>query len=213
MVADLSHRLRTPLTVLRMQADALPDPEARERFQEAAAELERAVTGVIEEARRPIREGAGAPVDLGPLARERAEFWGALADDQNRPWRVSVPDRPQRVAVSAADLEAALDALLGNVFSHTADGTGFAVLVEPVPDGGTRLVVEDAGPGFGTDALERGRSGDGSTGLGLDIARRTAEAAGGGIAVGPASLGGARITLEFPAPTADAPPSSRKGGG
>jgi signal transduction histidine kinase len=200
MVADLSHRLRTPLTVLRMQADALPEPEARERFQDAAAELERAVSGVIEEARRPIREGTGAPVDLGALARERAEFWGALADDQNRPWRVSIPDGPRPVAVSAADLEAALDALLGNVFSHTADGTGFAVVVEPGPDGGTRLVVEDAGSGFGADALERGSSGGGSTGLGLDIARRTAEAAGGRIGVGPASLGGARITLEFPAP-------------
>jgi signal transduction histidine kinase len=200
MVADLSHRLRTPLTVLRMQADALPDPEARERFQDAAAELERAVTGVIEEARRPIREGAGAPADLARLARERAEFWGALAEEQHRPWRVDVPEGPRPVAVSAADLEAALDALLGNVFTHTADGAAFAVLVEPGPGGGTSLVVEDAGSGFDPDALERGRSGGGSTGLGLDIARRTVEAAGGRIEVGPASLGGARITLEFPAP-------------
>ena len=199
-MADLSHRLRTPLTVLRMQADALPDREVRERLQDAAAELERAVTGLIEEARRPIREGTGTPADLARLARERAEFWGALADEQDRPWRVAVPDGPCPVAASAADLEAALDALLGNVFTHTADGTAFAVLVEPGAGGGTALVVEDGGSGFDADVVERGRSGGGSTGLGLDIARRTAEAAGGRIGVGPASLGGARITLEFPAP-------------
>jgi signal transduction histidine kinase len=112
-----------------------------------------------------------------------------------------VGDEPRPVAVPRADLDAALDALLGNVFSHTPEGTAFSVTVEPGVDGGSRLILDDAGPGLpGEGVLQRGRSGAGSTGLGLDIARRTAEAAGGRLRLTRAPLGGARIELEFPAP-------------
>ena len=200
-VADLSHRLRTPLTVLRMQTDAIPPGEARERLREAALELERAVTQLIEEARRPLRAGTGGGVDLCRVAGERAEFWGALAEEQGRRWRLEVDGGPCPVRAAEADLEAALDALLANVFAHTPDGAPFSVTVGPAGGGGSRLVVEDAGPGLpGGDVLERGRSGGGSTGLGLDIARRTAESAGGRLMLGPAPGGGTRIELQFPPP-------------
>ena len=43
--------------------------------------------------------------------------------------------------------------------------------------------VRDRGPGFGSDAVRRGRSDRGSTGLGLDIARRCARASGGELVV------------------------------
>lgn len=198
-VADLSHRLRTPLTVLRMQTDAIPAGEARERLREAAMELERAVSQVIEEARRPIRAGAGVAADLAAVARERAEFWGALAEEQSRPFQVETDGQAHLVRVARADLEAALDALLGNVFSHTPEGTPFSVAVRAGSDGGAVLVVDDAGPGLPDSAvLERGRSGGGSTGLGLDIARRTAESAGGRLMVGGAPAGGARVEMQFP---------------
>ena len=41
-------------------------------------------------------------------------------------------------------------------------------------------------------------SGAGGTGLGLDIARRTAEGAGGVFRTGRSAAGGARIAMEFP---------------
>ena len=41
-------------------------------------------------------------------------------------------------------------------------------------------------------------SGSGGTGLGLDIARRTAEGVGGVFRIGRAAAGGARIAMEFP---------------
>jgi signal transduction histidine kinase len=65
-VADLSHRLRTPLTALRLEAEAVPpeaDPDGRLVAQVQA--LERAVTTLIENAlpprRRPrlLRRGRG----------------------------------------------------------------------------------------------------------------------------------------------------------
>jgi signal transduction histidine kinase len=74
------------------------------------------------------------------------------------------------VAVAAEDLAAAVDALLGNVFAHTPDGTGFAVTLTDRAE----LTIADQGPGAPSDVVARGASGGGSTGLGLDIARRAA---------------------------------------
>jgi signal transduction histidine kinase len=199
-VADLSHRLRTPVTALRLDVESLRHPEEAERLAADVDSLARAVDRLITEARRPVREGVRAESDLTLVARERVAFWEVLAEDQDREFTTSIPDGPCPVAVTRDDLEAALDALLGNVFAHTPEGTRFCVKVEEI-DSGPALVVEDEGPGLpGAGAVERGRSGGGSTGLGLDIARRTAEAAGGRIVLANRDGGGARIELRFNAP-------------
>lgn len=202
-VADLSHRLRTPVTALRLDVESLRHPEEAERLAADVDGLARAVDRLISEARRPVREGVRAESDLADVARERVAFWEVLAEDQGREFTTSIPDGPCPVAVTRDDLAAALDALLGNVFAHTDEGTRFCVRIEEV-DGAPALVVEDEGPGLpGASALERGQSGGGSTGLGLDIARRTAEAAGGCILLGDRDGGGARIELRFAAPRSD----------
>lgn len=196
-VADLSHRLRTPVTALRLDVESLRNPEEAERLAADVDALARAVDRLITEARRPMREGVRAESDLTVVARERVAFWEVLAEDQGRELRTELPERPCPVPVSRDDLEAALDALLGNVFAHTPDGTPFCVSVLD-GDGGPTLVVEDEGPGLpGDSALERGASGGGSTGLGLDIVRRTAEAGGGRIVLAERDGGGARIEVHF----------------
>ncbi|HKX72302.1 MAG TPA: ATP-binding protein, partial [Acidimicrobiales bacterium] len=62
------------------------------------------------------------------------------------------------------------------------------------------LHVDDAGGGIDDPeaVLARGATGAGSTGLGLDIARRAAETAGGALTIGRSPLGGARVTLHLP---------------
>jgi len=208
LVADLSHRLRTPLTVLRLDAEGLDNPEEARRMADGVEELERAVTSVIRQARRPV-ETDMIPLpetDAAKAAADRLAFWAPLAEDQERAFEfVGVEDddegRPPAsttVAVSADELEAALDALLGNVFAHTPEGTAFRVEVRILSDGGISVAVEDSGPGLSPDFVERGVSGGGGTGLGLDIARRTAEAAGGVFRIGRSASGGARIAMEFP---------------
>jgi signal transduction histidine kinase len=201
LVADLSHRLRTPLHVLRLEADSLTDRDASQRLGAAVDDLEAAVTGLIEEARRPIRSGVGARADLAAVAQSRVTFWRVLAEDQGRPLRTELAGGPIYVAATAAELEAALDALLGNVFEHTPDGTAFAVTLHMNGESEARLTIDDAGAGIEDTDLERGRSGRRSTGLGLDIARRTVEAAGGGLRIARSELGGASISLTLPSST------------
>jgi signal transduction histidine kinase len=198
LVADLSHRLRTPLTVLRLEADAVGDVEARARLRSAADELEAAVTALIAEARRPITSAVGARADLAALAAHRVAFWSALAEDQGRALQTTLAAGPVLVAVPASELEAAIDALLGNVFEHTPDGTQFAISLRTNDSGIAELTIDDAGPGVDGLVVDRGRSGGGSTGLGLDIARRTAEAAGGALHIARSELGGASISLTLP---------------
>lgn len=207
LVADLSHRLRTPLTVLRLDAEGLDNPEEARRLADDVEELERAVTGVIRQARRPVQEDIIVhESDAAEVAADRLAFWAPLAEDQERPFDfVGVENGTEGrapistcVPVSVDELEAALDALLGNVFAHTPEGTAFRVEVRMLSDGGISLAVEDSGPGLSPDFVERGVSGGGGTGLGLDIARRTAEAAGGVFRIGRSASGGARIAMEFP---------------
>jgi signal transduction histidine kinase len=197
-VADLSHRLRTPLTALRLDAEALRDPVDAERVGVHVNALERMLTAVIHAARRPQREGRMPLSDATAVVGERVAFWSALAEDQDRTSSLELPGEPLPVRAGAGDLAAAVDALLENVIAHTPEGTPFGVRLTAVSPG-ARLEVFDDGPGLPDDEPVRGRS-DRSSGLGLDIARRCAEASGGSMRLGSSPSGGALITLSFASP-------------
>ena len=196
-IADLSHRVRTPLTALRLDAEALPHAQDAARIGAGVDAVQRAVTSVIDAARRRATDATGC--DAVAVVAERVAFWSVLAEDTDRDVHTDLAPGPLPVAVGRADLEALVDALLGNVFAHTPDSTAFAVRLGPRPGGGARLLVADAGPGLppGADVLRRGASGGGSTGLGLDIARRTAEQAGGGLTLGRSPRGGLAATVDL----------------
>jgi signal transduction histidine kinase len=196
--ADLAHRLRTPLTALRLDADSLP-PADRNRILDDVDALGRAVDEVISEARRPVREGLRASTDAVAVVADRVAFWSVLAEEESRALGLQLPSEQLPVRVAAADLGAAVDALLGNVFAHTPEGGSFRVVVRPRDGGGAEVRVADSGPGIPASAVERGQSGGGSTGLGLDIARRTAESSGGGLEV-TSSRSGAVVTLTLGPP-------------
>jgi signal transduction histidine kinase len=205
LAADLSHRLRTPLTVLRLNAASLGEGDAADQTRHAVAQLEREVDQII----RAVRGRGTAPDEAGSVAvscdaaqviRDRAEFWSALAEDESRPWQLAGAEGPVTVPVAAPELAAALDAMLGNVFRHTPEGTAFAIDVHGTPDG-VIVMVSDAGAGIADPelALRRGVGAerDGSTGLGLDIVRRVAESTGGDLAIGRSVLGGTEIRVRL----------------
>ena len=123
-VSDLSHRLRTPVTALRLRIEGVSDPDERARLAGDLDALESTVDHVVREARRSEREGLVAATDGLAVLAARADFWRPLAEDQGRAFDVRV-DAPGPVAVRAseADLAALLDALMDNVFTHTDEGT------------------------------------------------------------------------------------------
>ena len=200
-VADLSHRLRTPLTALRLDTENLRDEEERERLGRDVAGLTRVVDQVISEARRPVREGVTVVCDATAVVTARAAFWQVLAEDTERIVTLRIDPGPIRARLLADDLSHVVDALLGNVFAHTPDGTAFGIDVSRLPGGGCRLVIYDAGPGLpGEDVIARGTSGRGSSGLGLDIARRGAEASGGRLSAQLGAAGGTRVVVDLGPP-------------
>ncbi|MEU9392586.1 HAMP domain-containing sensor histidine kinase [Streptomyces sp. NPDC048324] len=216
LAADLSHRLRTPLTVLRLNAASLGEGPAADQTRAAVAQLEREVDTIIRTAReakpQTAAAGPGAGCDAAEVVRERMAFWSALAEDEGRKWRVAGADRPVRIPVARADLAAALDALLGNVFRHTAEGTAFAVDLHNGEDA-VIVLVSDAGPGIldpeAAMARGRGSGSDGSTGLGLDIVRRLAESTGGDVRIGSSVLGGTEVRIWIQLDGRARPPGGR----
>ncbi|WP_444947518.1 ATP-binding protein [Micromonospora ureilytica] len=199
-VADLSHQLRTPLTALRLEAESLRDPDDAARITAAADGLERAVTGLIRQARWRHAPAQPAAADAAAIVADRVAFWSVLAEDTGRAVTLDLAPGPLPVGVAADNLTAAVDALLGNVFAHTPDGTPFTVRLAREA-GEAVLTVADEGPGMPAGAIRRGTSAAGSTGLGLDIARRAAQTAGGRLELRAGPGGGAQVLLRLGPPT------------
>ncbi|GAA1026567.1 HAMP domain-containing sensor histidine kinase [Virgisporangium ochraceum] len=223
LVADLSHRLRTPLTALRLDAEPITGP-AGERVRRSINNLEVEVDQLIRSARQPpantgeiTKVGAdglpvGARCDASEIVRERMVFWSAVAGDQGRTCKRVGATLPAPVPVSRADLAAALDAILGNVFRYTPQGTPIEVAVTR-RDGWVAVRVDDGGPGIPDPeaAMQRGVSNKGSTGLGLDIARRLAAGVNGAVNIGRSRFGGASVVVLLPDVEAPPRPTSRFG--
>ena len=192
--ADLSHRLRTPLTSLRLQSERLSSDDEREAVLSQVDRLEQAIDQMILATRSVATEEAGS-TDLSGVVSGRSAFWEVLAEEQGRRMTVRVDSRQVLVDLPAAAVEAMVDALIGNVFSHTGPATPFTVAVGH-DAGRPWLEVSDVGPGFSSaDVAKRGVSGAGSTGLGLDIVRRTAESVGGAMELNDRPGGGAVVRV------------------
>ncbi|NHO81664.1 sensor histidine kinase [Micromonospora chalcea] len=228
LVADLSHRLRTPLTALRLDAEALESDDTSigtfseaeldrrrgiRRIRQAIVTLEGEVDQLIKTTRKAVsQESAPASCDVSEVVRDRMVFWSALAGDQNRPHRVVGAQLRIPAPVPRAELAAALDAVIGNVFRYTPQGTAFEVAVSR-RDGWVAIRIDDAGPGIPNPdrALRRGESDQGSTGLGLDIAKRVALQANGSVSIDRARLGGASVVMLLADPDAAPRPVNRFG--
>ena len=194
-IADLSHRLRTPIAALRLQAESVTDLGERDALIGDIVHLEGEVTALIEDVRRA--ESAESTIcDLGVVVGKRMGFWRVVASAQQRSVDVDLhSDSPVLVNLPAAEVLSILDNLVQNVLTHTVAEVGFTVSVASSPP---RLTIADQGDGLpSTDVFNRGSSSGGS-GLGLDIVRRVAEESGGDVTLGVGP--GATIVVRFGEP-------------
>jgi signal transduction histidine kinase len=195
-IADLSHRLRTPITALRLDAEGIQNRSDSDRLVAGVDEVTKAVNDLIRTARAPTQKGASS-CDLVSVASQRCAFWSVLATEQGRQFHQRIPNLRARALLDEAELSAAIDILIENIFSHTDDGVSMSLEVHVTRER-AEIRVGDGGSGIAGNDEERGLSRSGSTGLGLDIARQSVEQAGGAFLVTRSPLGGALVTLQFP---------------
>ena len=170
----------------------MPPGPIAERMRQACDLLDEELEAIIRGTRLGTDRREPKRTDLVEVLADRLAFWSVLAEDQERPWEVVGGDVPVMVPLPRGELILVVDAMLGNVFSHTPDGAAFRVSVSA-----EGLLVDDAGPGIAEPAraVQRGVSGAGSTGLGLDIVRKAADTLGGQLVVARSPLGGARVGI------------------
>jgi signal transduction histidine kinase len=218
LVAAVSHDLRTPLTSLRLLADAvedeLVDPDTRRRYLEQMSVHIRSLSALIEDLFELSRLEAGdiewslQRVRLDELVGETVEAMRAQAAAKRVAVQAAVPGDLAPARANPEKLQRVLFNLIQNAIRHTpADGS---VTVAAESNGGTvEVEVADSGEGLPPEDRERAfqpfyrggvgaarAAGDG-TGLGLTICRAIVEAHGGEIWFAD-SQRGARVRFSLP---------------
>lgn len=216
-VSNVSHELKTPLTAIRMFADMLSEGRVEERERQnkylriisaESARLTRLINNVLDFAR--MERGAPAPerrpCDLVEIAREVVITCQPHLDAANV--KLSLEIDAQELPVTG-DPDALAQIIL-NLISNAEKYGGHEAVVRVSQQNGFGCVdVLDRGAGIPPkkrevifqpfhrldDSLASGVTG---SGLGLTLARRTAQAHGGNVTYSPRPGGGSCFTLTLP---------------
>jgi len=217
LIAAVSHDLRTPLTSLRLLADAISDElvdnETRHRYLGQMSVHIASLSALVEDLFELSRLEAGEiqwsmqQVALDELVEETVEAMRPHAETKQVAVRAAVTGRVATARANPEKLQRVLFNLIQNAIRHTpADGS---VTVAAQSNGSyVEVEVADTGEGFAPAERERAfepffrggagraRSGEG-TGLGLTICRAIVEAHGGEIWFAD-SPRGARVRFSLP---------------
>jgi signal transduction histidine kinase len=205
-VANASHELRSPLTVIRTEVDvAIDDPDADlravgEGVLETVDRMDELLDGLMLLARSG-RPPERRPVDLAGVAGAAAARMRAHAV------RLGLDLRPAQVRGERRLLERLVENLLENAVRYNAPG-GFVDVQTQARDGAAVLRVVNSGPVVSAATAARllepfergGRARDGGgAGLGLSIVRAVTEAHGGRVELAPRREGGLAVEVVLPA--------------
>lgn len=209
LLASVGHDLRTPLAGLRLAIDTLRSPDV-ELDDDARTEL----LGTVDASTTRLDELISNLLDMSrleagglPVRREAVALYGVVSSavTGRAPGAVTVhvDEALPLVSTDPVLLERVVENLVSNALRHGRAGAGRPVEVRAVPRTSAVVVdVVDHGPGLGAmaaaaPALSASSSADGSTGLGLEIARRFCVAMDAALELRETEGGGltARITL------------------
>lgn len=224
MIGNISHDLKTPLTVLNNYLELLGDEAVASSEQERTEylgiayhknlDLQRLIHNLFEVTRM---EGGTAVYHLewvqsGLFMAEAERKYAHLIRDKGLSFPVEVDDGVEFKA-DRNKIWSVLDNLIYNALRYTPKGGSISLgLHKERGEDGSRAVVTvaDSGEGISAEHLphifqrfykvsrERGDK-DGSSGLGLYIVKTTVEAMGGTVAVESTPGKGTVFTLSFPA--------------
>ena len=214
--ADASHELRTPLSVIEAQTslalvrerDRAWDSNAFKRIDSELQRTRRLVDDMLWLARFVSTGGQpdAEPVDVGVLAAQAADRFGAVAEARHQKLTVSAAAGAEGVIVTASPewLDRLLGELLDNACKYSPEGG--AILVTVAGEGRrVRLTVDDSGPGIPAeersrvfDRFHRATEAPGGAGLGLAIADAIVHATGGRWTIAMSPAGGASISVNWP---------------
>lgn len=214
-VADASHDLRTPLTVVRGQLEVLakdpdPSPEEVRRVQgivsQATARMERLVDDLLLLAKS---DSGVAPkmesLAVVPLLEAEKE-----ARPEQEAERIELGELSEReVELDRDAISRSVANLVDNALRHSGQGGKVLLSAVDYPDG-VEVRVDDDGPGIPPEQrqrvfdrfarLDEARSSDsGGSGLGLAIVKVLVEGQGGTVSCQESPLGGARFVIRLPA--------------
>lgn len=199
-LAAVSHDLKTPLTRMRLRAEALADRRQAEGLVRDIREMERMLDQTLAHLRGDRKDEERRPLDLTALL-------ATLADEAvDQGGRVEF-GRALPVVIEARPL--ALKRALGNVIDNAVKYGGGARLRLAADARHARIEIADSGPGIpeaSLDAvfqpfvrLEPSRSGEtGGFGLGLSIAKDIIEGHGGALRLANRPEGGLLVSIDLP---------------
>jgi signal transduction histidine kinase len=211
-MADVTHELRTPLSVIRGQAEAIADgvypadPAHLAPILDATQTLER----LVEDLRTLALTDTGSlvlnkePTELGALVKDAVDSFQSKAEAAGVSLAAEAPDGLPAVDVDPARIRQVIGNLLSNAVRHTPSGGSVRLTTEASGDRVT-VAVKDTGEGIPSDLLPRvferfvkGSDSSGS-GLGLAIAHDIAAAHGGRLEIESKPGQGTTVRLTLPA--------------
>jgi two-component system sensor histidine kinase BaeS len=219
LVANVSHELATPLTMIQGYTEALNDGVVRdangraETTQLIAREAAR-LRRLVDQLREVARYEAGAQsleravVALAPLVDETLSVLSPAAERKRVTMRATLPRSLPPVYADADRLVEILLNLLENALRHSPT-EGTVEIGAEVEGGFVRLRIADSGPGVAPEERDRiferfhrldgaRSSTTGGSGLGLAIVKSLVEAHGGTIRVEGRPAGGATFSFTLP---------------
>jgi signal transduction histidine kinase len=196
LLADLAHELRTPLSVIRGNAEGMLDGlyVADRAHLEPLIEEIKVMSRLLDDLQTLSTAESGAlrlhrsRVEPGQLVEDVVAAFRSQADDAGVSVEARVAGELPEIDVDPVRIGEVLANLLSNAFRHTPPDGSVIIAAEAAPEGVT-FIVTDTGAGIPADALphvfERfvKAKDSGGAGLGLAIAKALVESHGGSIAV------------------------------